>query len=58
MTHAEKRKHLDAMGAVLAYVSGRWYETEYGCSEDRWYSRAMYFIEARYAELAHEVTCG
>jgi hypothetical protein len=47
--------HLDALGSVLAYVSGRWYETEYGVNgAGNWYKHAMLLVEARYEQLARE----
>jgi hypothetical protein len=48
-----RREQLDALGSVLAYVSGRWYETEHGANgAGHWYRDAMYFLEDRYADLA------
>jgi hypothetical protein len=48
------RDTMDALGAVLAYVSGKWYTLEYGASDDRWYGRAMRFMEDLYGRAARK----
>jgi hypothetical protein len=49
-----KQQSLDAISRVLAYVAGRWYETEYGVLElsERRYQAAMHLLERHMWEVA------
>ena len=50
----DHRDIMDAIGAVLAYLAGRWYTLEYGTSDDRWYHDGMIFTEGLYARAARK----
>ena len=47
MPEPTRQQSLSAIGHVISYLAGRWYETEYGQVEwaDRWYQPAELYME-------------
>jgi hypothetical protein len=50
-----KQAQLEAIGHLIAYVSGRWYEEEHGQVElrDQWYGPTLSFLVRHSHEVAH-----